>query len=117
MDEESGALVEVADQADSDSVFVDVVALGVAAMNALFLVGPCQLGDFNLTVAAAVSVADDEMVAAAVDSQDLAMLGVDLVVASARGGAVMEHDVPPGPVGLVGVDQLVGVRVIEQITA
>ena len=29
-------------------------------------------------------------------------------------GAVMQHDVPPGAVGLVGIDQFVGARVIEK---
>ena len=108
-----GLLVEIADQADADSVFVNVVRAGVAAMNALFLVGPA-LGDFDLTVAAAVSVADHEVISATVDSQDLAVFGVDLVVVTAGCRAVVQDDVPPGPVGLVGVDQLVGARVIQK---
>ncbi len=105
--------VEITDQADADSIFVDVVRAGVAAVHPLLLVVP-PLSDFDLAVAAAVAVADDEVVAAAVDSEDLAVLGVDLVVAAARGGTVMQHDIPPGPIGLVGVDQLVGVRIIQE---
>ena len=72
-------LVEVADQADADAVFVDVVGAGVAAVDALLLVGPA-LGDLDLAVGAAGAVADHEVVAAAVAAQDLAVLAVDLVV-------------------------------------
>ena len=60
-------LVEVADQADADAVFVDVVGAGVAAVDALLLIGPA-LGDLDLAVGAAGAVADHEVIAAAVDS-------------------------------------------------
>jgi hypothetical protein len=103
-----GLFVEITDQADADAIFVDVVRAGVAAVHALLLVVP-PLSNFDLAVAAAVAVTDDKVVAAAVDSQDLAVLGVDLVVAAAWCGAVMQHDISPGPIGLVGVNQFVGV--------
>ena len=51
-------------------------------MDALLLVVPA-LGDFDLSVAAAVPVADDEVVAAAVITQDLAVLLIDLIVIAA----------------------------------
>ena len=89
------------------------MSAGVAAVHALFLVRPA-LGDFDLTVAAAVSVADHEVIAAAVEAQDLAVFRVDLVIVTACGGTVVQHDVLPGPVGLVGIDQLVGTRVIQK---
>ena len=106
-------LVEIAHQADADPVFVDVVSAGVATVNTLLLVGPA-LGDLDLAVAAAGAVADHEVVAAAVEAEDLAMLAVDLVVVAAGRGTVMEDDVLPGPVGLVGIDELIGARVIDK---
>src|SRR5262245_61226451 len=99
--------VEIADQADADSVFVDLVTTCVAAMDALFLARP-SLGNLDLAIAAAGSVADHEMIAAAIQAEDLTVFGVDLFIVAAVRGAVMENDVPPGAVGLVGVDQIVG---------
>ena len=99
-------LIEVADQADADAVLVDVVGAGVAAMDALLLVVP-PLGDLDLAVAAAVAVADDEVVAAAVVAEELAVLAVDLVVVARCRGAVVQDDVAPGTVGLVGIEELV----------
>ncbi len=81
----------------------------------LLLVGPA-LGDLDLAVAAAGAVADHEVVAAAVESQDLAVLAVDLVVVAAGRRTVMEDDVPPGPVGLVGIQELIGARFINKRT-
>src|SRR5262249_48094582 len=108
-----GLFVQIADQADADSIFVDVVTAGVAAVNALFLAGP-SLGDFDLSVAAAIAVADHEMVAAAIQSENLAVFRVDLVIVATGCGAMMKNDVPPGAVGLVGVDQLVCARLIQE---
>src|SRR5262249_7092748 len=100
-------LVEVADRANSDSIFLDVVGASVPAMNTLFLIGPA-LGDLDLAVRAAVAVADHEMVSAAIQTEDLAVFSVDLVIASTCGCAVVQHDVAPRPVGLGWIDQLVG---------
>ncbi len=99
-------------QADADPVFVDVVGAGVAAVGALLLVVPA-LGDLDLTVAAPGAVADHEVVAAAVVAQDLAVLAVDLVVVAAGRGAVVQDDVLPRSVGLVGIEELIGIGFVE----
>src|SRR5262249_6761939 len=108
-----GLPVQVADQADPDPVFVDVVAAGIPAVHALLLVIPA-LRDLDLAVAATLPVADHEVIAAAVITQDLAVLAIDLIDIAAGRGAMVEHDVPPGPISLVGVEELVGRRFAEE---
>src|SRR5262245_46479042 len=105
--------VQVADQADPDPVLVDVMAAGIPAVHALFLVIPA-LGDLDLAVAAPLPVADHEVIAAPVVTQDLAVLAIDLIDIATGRGAMVEHDVPPGPIRLVGVEELVGRRFPEE---
>ena len=101
--------VHVPDQADPDSVFIDIVSASVAAMDALLLVIPPP-GDFDDAVTAAVAVPDDEVVSAALEAEELAVLAVDLVIVAAGRRAMVQDDITPGPIGLVGVEQLAGAR-------
>src|SRR5262249_24911675 len=67
------------------------------------------LGDLDLAVGSLAAVADHEVVAAAVPALDLAVLLIDLGVATRGGGAVVEDDVLPGPVGLGREEEVIGV--------
>ena len=107
-----GFLVQVSHEADADAVLVDLRVLGVPAVDAVLLVDP-PLGDLDLAVVRARAVADHEVIAAAVVAQDLAVLGVDLVVVARGIRAVVEDDVLPGAVGLVGIEELVAARLAQ----
>ena len=95
-------LVKVADQANADSVLIGIVGASVAAVRALLLVIPA-LGDFDLAVGAAAAVADDEVISAAVDSQKLTVFRVDLVIVAFARSTVVEHNIAPRTISLVGV--------------
>ena len=101
-----GLLVKVAHEADADPVLINFRALGIAAMDPVLLVNP-PLGDLDLAVFRSRSVANHEMVAAAVIAQNLAVLAIDLVIISRGVSAMMQDDILPGPIGLVGIEELV----------
>ena len=91
--------IEVADKADSDAVQVVLVAGGLV-VSAPLLLGPAR-ANFTLAVAGIGAVADDEVVATAIPTLDLAVLAVDLVVTSGGLGAVVDDDPLPG-ISLLG---------------
>jgi hypothetical protein len=68
----------------------------VSTVGARFLLGPAT-GDLDLAIGTVRAITDDEMIGAALEPLNLPMLSVDLGVAARRTGAVVDHDVPPGP--------------------
>jgi hypothetical protein len=98
--------VEVAHEANSNSIFVNLSILGITAVDAMLLVDPA-LGDFDLPVARPGPISNHEMVPATIVTQYLSMLGVDLVVVPGGMGAMVQDDVLPRSVSPVGIKEFV----------
>ena len=87
--------VEVADEADTDGMFVPVVVIVRTrpTVGAFALLSPAET-DFDSSVGGAVAVIDDEMVSDAVPAT-LFVPAVDFGEVSTFAGGVVDDDAPP----------------------